>query len=257
MQADPRLRVAMLETSEQTEIVFNTRAGPTADPHVRKAIRLAFDYEGALKNIIVGHGELANGPLPNSLPCRPDLPVVKQDLAGAKKILADAGIKDLHVTMKFQPAKETSKQEAALLQSNLKSIGVTLTLEPIAFPNYLASLKNPNMIPQMMLLVDFAQFPDPGIVLYKGYKSDAIGTNRAGYSNPQVDKLLDDALATADEAKRCELYKKVQEIVDADSVMVDMYTLTPPDAYRAASIKELFPSPVVDNIAPIELRLAH
>ena len=256
LEANPSTAVALPKTSEQTEIVFNTRAGPTADPAVRKAIRLAFDYDGALKNILTGHGQLANGPLPNSLACRPDIPVVKQDLDAAKKVLADAGIKDLTVTMKFQPAKETSKQEAALLQSNLKSIGVNLVLEPIAFPAYLQSLKNLDSIPQMMLLVDFAQFPDPGIVLYKGYKSDAIGTNRSGYSNPEVDKMLDEALASGDAAKRCDLYKKIQEIIDGDSVMVDMYTLTAPNGYRKDRIQEPPPSPVVDPLAPIEIRLA-
>lgn len=256
LEADPKLKVVLLKSTEQTEIVFNTRKGPTADPRVRKAIRLAFDYKGALASILSGHGELANGPLPNSLGCRPDLPVVKQDLAAAKKILDDAGIKDLHVVMKFQPAKEQSKQEAALLQSNLREIGVTLDLEPIAFPNYLASLKNLDSIPQMMLLVDFAQFPDPGVVLVKGYKSDAIGTNRAGYANPEVDKLLDQALASSDATKRCEIYKKVQEIVDGDSVMVDMYTLTAPDVYRVASLRGLVASATVDPLAPIDLRLA-
>ncbi|MBZ9939409.1 ABC transporter substrate-binding protein [Mesorhizobium sp. BR1-1-16] len=256
LQKGPDTAVALPKTSEQTEIVFNTRTGPTANPAVRKAIRLAFDYDGAFKNIISGNGELANGPLPNSLACRPDLPIVKQDLAAAKKILDDAGIKDLTVAMKFQPAKETSKQEAALLQSNLKSIGVNLVLEPIAFPAYLQSLKNVDSIPQMMLLVDFAQFPDPGIVLYKGYKSDAIGTNRSGYSNPEVDKLLDQALASGDAAARCDIYKKVQEIVDADSVMVDMYTLNAPNGYRKDRIQEPPPSKVVDPLAPIEIRLA-
>ena len=60
------------------------------------------------------------------------------------------------VVLFFQPAFEYQKQEATLLQSNLKEIGVTLELTPIAFPDWLARLSDKSQIPQMFLLGDFA-----------------------------------------------------------------------------------------------------
>lgn len=254
--ADPALRVLTLSIPFQAEIVFNTRSGPTADPRVRKAIRLAYDYNGGLKGLRLGNGSLANGPVPNTLACRPDLPLVKQDQAEAKTLLAEAGVPNLQLTLRFQPAFEVQAREATLLQSNLREIGVTLNLEPIAFPNWLASLKDINSLPQMMLFEDFAQFPDPGIMLVKGYKSDAIGTNRTGYSNPEVDKLLDEVMATSDYDARCKIYAKVQELIDADSVMLDMYSLKRPLVYRADKLKPFRAHPTVQTFAPSDLRLA-
>ena len=105
--------------------------------------------------------EIANGPLPTTMACHPDLPKSKRDVELAKKTLADAGIKDLSLAMHFQTAFEYQKQEATLLQSNLKEIGVNLELVPLAFPGWLARLSDKSQIPQMFLLGDFSQFPHP------------------------------------------------------------------------------------------------
>lgn len=254
--SDPSLNVLMLSIPFQTEVVFNTRAGPTADPKIRRAIRLAYDYEGGLKGLRVGNGTLANGPIPSKLACRPDLPVVKQDLEESRKLFAEAGGANLQLALRFQPAFEVQQREATLLQSNLREAGVTLDLEPIAFPTWLASLKDLNSIPQMMLFEDFAQFPDPGIMLVKGYKSDASGTNRTGYSNPEVDKLLDEVLSTTDFSKRCALYEQIQRIIDKDSVMLDMYSLKRPLVYRVDKLQPFQAHPTVMTFAPSDLRLA-
>lgn len=256
LKANPTVKVVPMNTGIQTEIVFNTSVGPTADPKVRKALRLVYDYAGGLKGIRGANGAIANGPLPASLDCRPNLPPVKQDLEAAKAILAEAGATGIKFQMSFQPAFEIQKQEATLFQSNLGEIGVDLDLVPIAFPNYLASLRDKKTIPQMMLLEDFPQFPDPGIMLVRGYKSDSIGTNRAGYSNPDVDKLLDEALGTSDSEKRCDLYAKVQTILDADSVMIDMYGVYKPSAYRLGTLEDLKGSFLVSQTAPADFRLA-
>ncbi len=256
LNTDPNVKVVPMNTGIQTEIVFNTSVGPTADPKVRKALRLVYDYAGGLRGIRGKNGAIANGPLPASLDCRPNLPPVKQDLEAAKAILADAGATGTKFQMSFQPAFEIQKQEATLFQSNLQEIGIDLELVPIAFPNYLASLRDKKTIPQMMLLEDFPQFPDPGIMLVKGYKTDAIGTNRAGYSNPEVDKLLDQAMATGDSEKRCDLYSKVQTILDGDSVMIDMYGVYKPSAYRLGTLEDLKGSLLVSQTAPADFRLA-
>lgn len=257
MAGNPALVVVPINTSYQAEIVFNTQSGPTADPKVRQALRLIYDYEGGLRGIRGNNGALANGPLPARLNCRPDLPVVKRDLEEAKRLLEEAGVLGTTFVMNFQPVFELQKQEATLYQSNAREIGLNIELEPIAFPNYLASLKDAATIPSMMLLEDFAQFPDPGIMLIKGYKSDAVGTNRAGYSNPEVDALLDEALATAGDAKRCDIYKQVQTILDADSVMVDMYGVYKPAVYRAGTLADLKSSMLVTPAEPADFRLAN
>lgn len=254
---DPAFEVVPINTSYQAEIIFNTQSGPTADPLVRQALSLVYDYEGGLRAIRGGNGALANGPLPARLNCRPDLPVVHQDLEQAKALLEQAGALGTTFTMNFQPVFELQKQEATLFQSNLREIGVNLQLEPIAFPQYLASLQDPSTIPSMMLLEDFAQFPDAGIMLVKGYHSNSVGTNRAAYSNPEVDRLLDRAVATADDEERCEIYKEVQTILHDDAVMIDMYGVYKPSVYRVGTLADLKASMLATPAEPADFRLAN
>ncbi|WP_009478812.1 ABC transporter substrate-binding protein [Rhodococcus sp. JVH1] len=209
----------------QANIFFNVMNGPTANKAVRQAIQLAYDYTGGLATIRGGNGSIATGPLPGQFSCRPEMPAYGQDLQQAKKLLSDAGMSDLTLTMKFQPVFKEQEREATLLQSNLAQIGVTLDLEPIAYADYLSALKSPDSIPQMMLATDFAQYPDPGVMLVKTYKSDQVGTNKSGYSNPTVDELLGRAAETSDAGARCDLYKQAQEDIRNDAVAVNMYTL--------------------------------
>ncbi|MGB8416941.1 ABC transporter substrate-binding protein [Paraburkholderia sp.] len=246
---------AKLKPDLQTNIIFNTRTGPTADPRVRRAIRLAYDYKGGLAGIRQGNGVIANGPLPATMSCRPNLAAAHRDLAEARRLLAVAGVSNLQLTMRFQPTVEVQRLEATLLQSNLAEIGVQLKLEPISFAAYLASVARFDSIPQMMLLDDFAQFPDPGSILLRGYRSDAVGTNRGGYANPKVDALLDAAMAASNPAQRCELYKQVQTIIDNDSVIMPLYTVGRPVTYRPQQIVIPEVSKVVFPLAPADLRL--
>ncbi|MGE3912292.1 MAG: ABC transporter substrate-binding protein [Chloroflexota bacterium] len=213
-------------------VAFNMVSGETTNPAVRKAIQLAYDYNGAMAKIYGGDAEIANGPLPTTMACHPDLPKSGQDVELAKKTLADAGLKDLKLTMNFQTAFEYQKQEATLLQSNLKDIGITLDLTPLAFPDWLARLSDKAQIPQMFLLGDFAQFPDPGVMLVPYYMSTSIGSNRTGYANPEVDALLTKALGTGDAAEQCKLYEQAQTLIDKDAPILSMYTRFSSYGYR-------------------------
>lgn len=232
-------------------IYFNTQSGPTADPRVRQAVRLAYDYQGALQGIFQGHGSLPNGPLPSALACRPDLPQVAQDIEKAKALLAEAGQENLTLTLSYQPVFQEQIQMATLLQSNLKDIGVTLNLVPIAFPTYLERLKTPSEIPEMMMIGEYSQFPDPGYFLSKTYISDQIGTNRAGYHNDKVDELLRSALVNPDAQERCDTYKEVQTIIDADSVFMDMYLPDSALVYRSGLLDDPQADRVDSHYAPL------
>lgn len=256
LAGEPGLEVALLVAPVQSEILFNTRSGPTSDRALRRALKLVYDFEGSLAGIRLGNGVIANGPVPTTLGCRPDLPLARQDLDAAKAALSEIGLEGISLTMNFQPVFDAQKQEATLFQSIMREVGVTLDLEPIAFPNYLASLSDPETIPQMMLLLDAAQFPDPGIMLEKGYRSTATGTNRTGYSNETVDDLLDAALSEPDADRRCDIYKEVQSILNEDAVMIDMYTLTKPAAYWVDKVEEVVGSPISPPISLADLRLA-
>jgi peptide/nickel transport system substrate-binding protein len=217
----------------QTIIYFNTSKGTAANKAVRQALRLAFDYQGALDTIFSGQGTIANGPLPTNLQCRPDVPTAKQDLPAAKKVLADAGLSNAKLTMRFQPVFAQQAQAATLLQSNLKEIGVSLTLQPIAFADYLTSLGDFAKIPDIMLLSESSPYPDTGVMVTRTYWSKAVGTNKSAYHNPKVDSLIAAAGANPSADARCKLYASAQKLVDDDSASMALYTTQGTLGYRS------------------------
>ncbi len=240
----------------QTYIVANMVSGPTTDIAVRRALQLAYDYHGGQTQILNGKGSIADGVLPSALPCRPAADPSHTDIDEARRLLADAGISGLTLTLNYQPTNSVQTQEATLFQSDLAEIGVTVNLVPIAFADYLASLSDPAKIPQLMLLNDQAQTPDPGMVLDRTYGSRSVGsTNKSGYRNPAVDDLLTRAQGTGDAATRCDLYQQAQELIAQDAVTVNMYSVVYPVAYRS-TVTGIKLSHVVNPLAVADLRMA-
>lgn len=233
-------------------VYFNTQVGPTSDPRVRNAIRLAYDYEGAFAGIHRNKGSLPAGQLPDALPCKPDLPVVHRDVEGAKALLAEAGQSSLTLTLRFQPAFEEQVQQATLMQSNLAEVGITLNLEPIAFPNYLQMLQDPDQIPQMMLLGENSLFPDPGVFLSTTFMTGKVGTNRSGYSNSEFDELMTSAIATVDADARCEIYKDAQVILEQDSPFMPIWYAGAYAAFRSDRLANPLEGHVNGNFKPLD-----
>ena len=229
------IEVKNLKTAGQTQVVFNTQSGPTANPAVRRVVSDAFDYAGGLTKLLGGTGSIASGLLSDALSCQPagQRPAT-HDVAQAKQTLSEAGLTNVSLSLRFQPADAVQTQLATLLQSDLQEAGVTVKLVPVAFPDYLKLLGSPSTIPQMMLLNDYAKTPDPGQTLNSLYNSANIGsTNKSAYSNPKVDDLLKQAANTVDPAARCKIDAQAQSLITADVPVASLYQIAFPVGYRS------------------------
>lgn len=58
---------------------------------------------------------------------------------------------------------------------------------------------------------------DPVYHMYWNFHSKAMGTNKSFYSNPAIDKLLDDNIREGDPAKRSAAVKEMQKILLDDA----------------------------------------
>jgi peptide/nickel transport system substrate-binding protein len=209
------------DTLVQLYMYFNMNGGPTKDPRVREALRLAYDYPAHVKSILAGNGEIAQGPLPTAMNCHADIPPGAQDLDRAKQLFQEAGVRSLGLT--YLSAIEEMDRAATSLQSSLRDIGVTLDLKSVTYPDYAQQAASDKTRPDIGVIYAFPAYPDPAAVLYTGYATASIGgQNFAGYSNPDVDKLLAEAGASTDEKARCDLYVKVQEQVEKDMVAINV-----------------------------------
>ena len=108
---------------------------------------------------------------------------------------------------------ETFRQKAAtILQSYWQAIGVELKINTVEWGTFSESASSGNAD---MYGMSWTWYPDPYFFLNKLFSSKEIGAlgNGQGFSNAEVDQLLDDALKATDQNERAEMYKKALRIV--------------------------------------------
>ncbi|MEV5072615.1 ABC transporter substrate-binding protein [Microbacterium sp. LMI12-1-1.1] len=217
------LEALELPSPLQLFVMMNTQEGITADPRVREAVKLAYDYEGHIASILSGRGSVASGLVSPIVACRVDTGPTEQDVDEAKALLEEAGAVGATVTMAYQAQIPEHQKAATLLQSNLKDIGLTLELQTVTYPEYVAMIESPETTPDLGLLWDFPYYPEIGPMLFRVYDSQFIGqTNYALYSNPEVDALLEEGIATVDPDAACDLFTQAQEQILVDDVSLNI-----------------------------------
>lgn len=203
--------------------IFNTTNGPTADPKVREALLMAVDYEGLAKGVYqYGEGEAHKLALPKGswgydASLEADVPAY--DPEAAKALLAEAGYPD-GFEMTCWITNEGIRQKACtILQAYWAQIGVNMKIETVEWGVFSETASNSKAD---FYAMGWSWYPDPYFFLNKLFHSSAVGTlgNGGGYSNPEVDALLDEALVKSDQAERAELYKKALAIITKDDVGV-------------------------------------
>ena len=100
---------------------------------------------------------------------------------------------------------------ATLVQAYLKTnLNVTVNINKSEWGTFSESAASGNAD---MYGMSWTWYPDPYFFLNKLFSSKEIGAlgNGQGFSNAEVDQLLDDALKATDQNERAEMYKKSTE----------------------------------------------
>lgn len=204
-------------------IGFNTSKAPFDDPKIRQAISHAFNSEAVLDGVYNGSGMPANGPLaPALLGYSEELQGLEYDMARAEELLAEAGAEDLTINLMVNDDNPERLDVALWLQESLNEIGVTLNVEQVEWGAYLDATGNAEH--DMFILGWGNTTGDPDETITSLYHTDNAGNNgnRAFYSNPELDEILDNARQETDEAVREQMYIDAQEIIiqEAPSIFI-------------------------------------
>jgi peptide/nickel transport system substrate-binding protein len=113
---------------------------------------------------------------------------------------------------------------STVMHSNLKAVGVNVTLQTMEWGAFLAKLRSQEQ--ELFALSWMAGTEDPDLVMYPLLHSSQWtpnGPNRALYKNTRFDELLTQARLVTDQAERAKLYREAQKILveDAPWIFVD------------------------------------
>ena len=164
---------------------------------------------------------MARGVLPPNLPgYDPDVRGYNYDPAKARRLLEQA-----HFPRNFKPvlwfrADQTGEMLTESIQQDLALVGVSIALKPVAWGPLLEAIRQPRNV-QLFMSGWEADFPDPENFLSVLLSRKQFGSNNdTFYTNPEVEKLLDQAALMTDFNKRYALYDQAQQIIIADAPWV-------------------------------------
>lgn len=208
---------------------------PLRDKRVRLAISKLIDRDAIVSRVMEGEAIKAGQLLPEGFfGVSPKLKPVAHDPNGAKKLLAKAGVPNgFRLTIHSPNDRYANDAKIAEAVGQMLSRGgidtqvVTMT-QGVFFRE--ASTGSPEKGPKFsFILVGWgsgtgeASSPLKGLLATFDREKGMGASNRGRYSNPAVDKLINEALATVDDAKRQNLLARATEVAVGDVGIIPLH----------------------------------
>jgi peptide/nickel transport system substrate-binding protein len=203
-----------------TWIGMNVEKGDLADVKVRQAIRWAVDVEAIIQGAYAGAVSRANNLLaPGLLGYWNDSPVYNRDVEKATALLAESGKSGLVFT--FTCLNDaTSMAVAQIVQANLAEIGVTVTINALDSGAFWALGAGDASKDLELSLIPYSSKFDPSFQT-QWFLASQIGVwNWQRWNSTAFDKLHEEGLSTMDNAKRTDIYTKMQDLLDQSASCV-------------------------------------
>jgi peptide/nickel transport system substrate-binding protein len=196
------------------------KGGLSQSEKVRQALDLAIDREAI--NQVVFNGEFTPGNQwvsPTHPYYQKAFPVQGRDLAKAKALLKESGVA-LPVGVDYMVPKGAENEAVAqVVQSMAAEAGFDLKIRVIEFAT---SFKQAQAGEFQIFQINWSGRIDPDGNSYVFLHSNAP-QNDGKYSNPEADKLFEDARLVTDPAQRKPIYEKLTKIVLNDEPIIYLY----------------------------------
>jgi peptide/nickel transport system substrate-binding protein len=222
LRALPGVRVEDTPIDGTGALIFNTQRPALRDPKIRRAVAEAFDVPGAVDRTLLaqrssdpgaGLFEWAYDPHAFAMP--------RYDPVRARAMLRG---RKLHLDLIVRADKPSSRTLATLLQAQGRAAGIAISVRTLD----VSTLVAPDG-PLYGGRFDLALFPfvagfDPDV--YDQFACSRIppnGFNKPRYCNPQLDRLMREAVRPYDRAARMPYYERIEAILARDLPLVALY----------------------------------
>lgn len=225
-----------------SRVEFNLETPALQDLRVRQAIAHAINRQVVQKTVWYGQGRLIPGPVHPALAkfYVPDLPVLPFDAKRAEALLDEAGYTrgkagpNLRLKLALTPIpNEGGQRTAEYLKQSLGRIGIEVAINGQDFATYVRRVYADRAFDLHVSAMSNTFDPTVGIQrLYwsKNFKKGLPFSNGSGYSNPEVDRLLEAAAIETDESRRRQAFAEFQrhivhDLPDITLLALDNYTI--------------------------------
>jgi oligopeptide transport system substrate-binding protein len=205
-------------------IQFDTTRPPFDDAMVRQAFSLAFDRQKYIDVVLSGHALPAVGLYPPGLPgYNTGLKGLPFDPARARQLLSDskyhgaAGLPPITYTGGgFGSYIDPGIEAAAQMWKQYLDVDILIhNIEPNFYYDQIYSGNHGQLFGAGWC----ADYPDPqnfaDVLFHTGSQQ-----NTGGYSNPDLDRLLEEARVEQDVAKRIAMYQQAEQMIVNDAPVI-------------------------------------
>ncbi len=198
---------------------FNTRKPPFNNVKVRQAFAHAIDRKQVTDLLNAGHAPLSSW-VPTGMFGYENEIGLKFDLEKAKKLLAEAGYKDLskfpRVTLAFN-TNENHQRIAENVQAQVKkNLGIQVEIANEEWKVYLSRLHNDT--PSIYRMGWLADYPDPST--FMSLMTSFSDNNHTGWASKKYDDLVAAGGKSLVKEERRKLYAEAQKILTEEEVPV-------------------------------------
>jgi peptide/nickel transport system substrate-binding protein len=220
-------------TPSYTYIGWNNAHPIFRDMRVRQAMTYFTNRQQMVKTILFDLGQIVDGPIYRFRPeYDENLFSHPYDPQKALALLAEAGWKDtdgdgildkeidgqrvaFRFEIKFNSGNDIRKSVALALQDELRKHGIDANVRALDWTIFLDEVRNQKFDAVILGWAMSVNEPDAYQVWHSS-QAENKGSNMIGYKNPRVDTILEEYRRTFDEAKRIELYREFQRLLNVE-----------------------------------------
>jgi peptide/nickel transport system substrate-binding protein len=220
-------------TPSYTYIGWNNAHPIFRDMRVRQAMTYFTNRQQMVKTILFDLGQIVDGPIYRFRPeYDENLFSHPYDPQKALSLLAEAGWKDsdgdgildkeidgqriaFRFEIKFNSGNDIRKSVALALQDELRKHGIDANVRALDWTIFLDEVRNQKFEAVILGWAMSVNEPDAYQVWHSS-QAENKGSNMISYKNPRVDTILEEYRRTFDEAKRIELYREFQRLLNVE-----------------------------------------
>jgi len=201
IKADPRFQVIVGTSQGETVLAMNDGKAPLDNIKVREAIAHALDRKAIIDGAEFGYGTPIGSFFPPGDPAYVDLTSISNfDPAKSKQLLADAGVKDVTLSLKLPPANY-ARAAGPIIQQELADIGIKVDITNVEWADWLQNVFTNKDYD--LTIVSHVEPNDYGAFAKDGYYFN--------YNSPAYKKIIEDIGNTTDPAKQIALKQDAQK----------------------------------------------
>lgn len=234
LQREGRLRTATAPGADYAYVGLNLRDPILQDVRVRRALAHAVDRSAIIEHLRRGLATPAVGILPPmSWAFDADIAEFDHDPAAAARLLDEAGFPDpdgdgpgtrFRLTLKTSTA-EFVRLQAAVLQQQWQRVGVGVDVRSYEFATLYADVLRGNF---QAFTLQWVGVSDPDMLrrAFHSAQMPPAGFNRGFFSDPEVDRLVEAATRSVDDAERRLLYGEAQRRIASQVPYISLWYKT-------------------------------